>query len=165
MDNDNTQPLFVAGQLPKDCYNNLNEFVTDLAKVLRIPIDTISVIKGAEGAQGKKGDTGPKGPQGPPGAGSTPYLQIIDIPLGASYVDIPYFTQWKKASYHISNKGLLGNESPDIDTYTPNFPFSVGTIVEHALPVQTTLRVYFTFPGAETVTEDDLHVLHINDYR
>lgn len=79
MDNDNSQPLLVVGNIPDGCWSDPNEFVAELAKVLRIPIDTISIIKGAAGTPGKKGDPGDRGVQGVPGpTGPTGLVTFVD---------------------------------------------------------------------------------------
>ena len=159
MDNDNTQPLTVAGQLPKKCYKDLQEFVDDLSKILRIPIDTISIAQGATGqagAKGNKGDKGDKGDRGEDGAKVSYDIQNFDIPNGATYLEIPAFDGWDKAFYSIHHKGQLNSLNVDIPDFDPAAQVvSVGTIIQvYGTPV-TLIRVYFTFLTVTAVPDAD----------
>jgi hypothetical protein len=162
MENDNGQPLLVAGALPKTCYSDFNEFVRDLAKVLRIPTDTIAIIQGAQGEKGEKGQKGSPGAVGPAGPGASPNLQVIPIPLGATYVDFDHFEGYKQASYSIHYNGMVSDVDPanEFDP-TDQGTISVAQIVE-IYPGGTGGQVRAYFTGGPTF--DDESVLHIMNY-
>ncbi len=157
MDNDKTQPLVVAGKLPKTCYEDANEYAQDLAKVIRIPQDTYQVIQGAEGKQGKTGQAGSKGAKGDKGEAAQMKLQIVPIPMGATYVDFANFAGYKTASYSIHHKLLVGG-TPSFDPATAG-RVAVGTIIEVA-PAGAQVRLFFLFGGIAAVPDTN-HVLHI----
>lgn len=164
MDNDNTPPLFVAGDLPKTCYADANELLRDIAKVLRVPFDTYTVIKGAQGDPGKtvRGPSGTVGPAGAAGSDAAMYVRKIPIPLGATYVDFNTFIGYDRASFSIHHKGHIGSLVVDPPAYNPAVSgiVSVGTVIG-IQPAAAVIRVFFLF-GAGIVTVPDLnHVLHI----
>lgn len=163
MDNDNTLPVLVAGKLSKECYSTAQELVDELPSVLKIPFDTIQVIKGAQGEpgrrgrRGEKGETGSRGPKGD--SGITLQIQIIAIPEGATYVEFDYFTNWRQCSYSIVHLGTQGGGSPLFDP--AEGIVSVGTLVEVYDAEETTkVRCYFTFHNCSAVPDAN-HRLHI----
>lgn len=164
MDNDNSQPLTVAGKLPKTCYKSLQEFVNDIAKVLRIPIDTISIAKGATGEtglNGNKGDKGDKGDRGQDGLSVSSSIRNFDIPNGATYLQLPIFDGWDRSFYQVYHKGQVGSTDVDIPNFDPAAKVvSIGTIIQvYGTPV-TLIRVYFTFLGVSAVPDAN-HTIRI----
>lgn len=105
---DNSEPLLISGPLPKKSYNNLDEFTQDLAKVLRIPYDTISVIKGAKGEIGERGQRGNAGPTGAVGAAGATTI-LANIPLS----NIPILDATAHAADQIDSRiaGLPANNA------------------------------------------------------
>lgn len=164
MDNDNTTPLLVAGKMPKTCYEDVNELIADIAKVLRIPFDTYTVIKGAEGIPGKtvRGPSGVTGPAGPAGSDASMYVRKVPIPLGATFVDFNTFIGYDRASFSIHHKGQIGSLIPDPPIYNPGTAgiVGIGTVIGIA-PSAAVIRVFFLFGGGITTVPDINHVLHI----
>lgn len=164
MDNDNTPPLFVAGDLPKTCYADANELLRDIAKVLRVPFDTYTVIKGAQGIPGKTviGSVGPAGNTGPTGADAVMFVRKVPIPLGATFVDFNTFIGYDRASFFIHHKGQVGSLIPDPPVFNPAVSgiVSVGTVIGIA-PSASVIRVFFLFGGGIVTVPDVNHVLHI----
>lgn len=136
---DNSEPLLIAGPLPKTAYTDLNEHAQDLAKVLRIPYDTISVIKGAKGDTGErglKGNAGPPGPMGP--TGPTPGSVV----LRRQDQDAVYFKPLLNTNVarYIALRAALVSA-----TSTPLIPSIVELEVgDFAVPVNTPLTTHAT---------------------
>jgi hypothetical protein len=175
MDNDNTQPLLVAGKLSKECYESLQDFVDELPSVLKFPIDAVSVIQGAagtDGAKGAKGDTGAKGSKGDTGEGVILDFRMIDIANAAKYVDFPIFDGWENAVYTIRHKGQIGSTDPLIVSHNPSTEGVVGVGIVIALylsPLPTTIRCYFVYAGGPgggiVAVPDAFHFLQISSYK
>ena len=148
MDNDNTQPLLVAGKLSKQCYESLQDFVDELPSVLKFPLDAVAVIKGAAGENGKKGDKGEKGNKGDKGDGAVRDARLISIAMGATYVAFPIFDGWEYATYTIRHAGMVGSTEPTIPAHNPITEGIVGVGIVIALylsPSPTTIRCYFVY--------------------
>jgi len=161
------QPLLIVGKLPKPCYTDLQEFAEDFVKTLRIPLDLISIVKGADGKDGQKGDKGnkgDKGEKGDAGAITTFRTNTVDIPIGATYVEFEKFEGWQTSIYSIGHKGMVGSTDVLIPDYVPatTKTFAVGPIlpVYHATLV-TKIRCYFVFPAGITQTLDANNILRI----
>ena len=161
MANDNQQPLLVAGQLPKECYESLQDFVNDLPNVLLFPLDAVEIIKGAKGDEGPKGSKGAKGDAGQDGSNLTLFDIIVSIPDNVAYVEFDVFSGWETASYTIRHSGLVSNIVPIV--YDPaNGIVGVGSVVAvYNTPSPTKIRCYFVFAGAITATPDENHILQI----
>ncbi len=164
MTNDNAQPLLVAGVLPKVEYSTLQEFVNDLPKVLKFPIDAVSIIKGAAGTEGSVGKRGAAGTQGPPGPGIKISTIKYNIPLGATYVEFPVSAGWEKAHYSITHRGQIGSTDASIPVYDPAAGIlGAGVVVGvYAVPAPTTARCYFVYAGTITSAPDANHVLQVS---
>lgn len=98
MDNDNTEPVFTVGTLPKKCYTDPQELLNDIAAALSVPTDNAKVIKGAQGPPGPPGSRGAPGPIGPVGEGVTRNIINVDIPDGSTFVTVAMFEGWQFAS-------------------------------------------------------------------
>jgi hypothetical protein len=163
------QPLLVSGVLPKTSYANLQEFVEDLAKVLRVPVDLISVIQGANGKDGQRGQQGyqgTKGDKGDPAKEYIPIIQTISIPDAASYVNIPVFTGWESSSYVIGYNGQVSSANGEIPDFDPgDGVVGVGSVVAvYSDPEPTLIRCYFVFAGGITATPNANFKLTITSF-
>jgi len=161
MDNDNTEPVFTVGILPKKCYTDPQELLNDIAAALSVPTDNAKVIKGAQGPIGPPGGRGDTGPPGPIGEAVTRNTQSHAIPINATFVDIPIFDQWQFSTYNIIYNGY------DFHPTDPDFEdlavvVGVGTIVPlYGVPDVLNLRVYLTFHGVPINTPDANFLLNI----
>jgi hypothetical protein len=160
MDNDNTEPVFTVGTLPKKCYTDPQELLNDFAAALSVPTDNAKVIKGAEGPPGPVGGRGPAGPAGPPGEMLNKNLYSVEIQAGATTVDIPVFEGWQSAHYQVLYNGY--DEHPTEDDFTDlGVVIGVGTIVPvYAVPNVIFIRVHLTFQGGPTTVPDDKFLLN-----
>jgi len=161
--NDNAQPLLIAGVLPRTEYASLQDFVNDLPKVLKFPIDAVAIIKGAQGISGIKGDKGSRGEAGLPGVGITQVDQKITIPTSVTFVEFNAFVGWENATYQIRHTGQVGNANVGVPNYSPvNGIVGVGMVIAvYGIPTPTKIRCYFTFAGGITAVPDANHILQI----
>lgn len=143
----------MIGQLTEDSYPSAQAFAEALVAVLGIPIDTISVIKGATGETGPKGARGEKGPAGNNGTVVTADNNLIAITQGAKYVDFDYTEDWALHNYKIILVGTTGG----IGDYDPGLSGIVG--LGCLVPVSgeggliTKVRAYFTFQAGTSGIE------------
>jgi len=152
MDNDNTEPVFTVGTLPKKCYTDPQELLNDFAAALSVPTDNAKVIKGAQGIPGPPGSPGPVGGPGPPGDAVLKSFQNIAIPEGVTYVEVPVFDGWQSSTYQIIYNGYEDHpDDPDFGDLDVNI--GVGTIVPvYGSPSVTSLKVHLIIIS-DTVTE------------
>lgn len=144
MTNPNTQPVIMIGQLTENSYPSAQAFAEALVAVLGIPLDTISIIKGAKGETGPKGSKGDKGANG--SNGNTVKLNTINlgIPENATYIDIDYTEDWASHIYKITYNGAIGGGTSAYDPSVAGI-VSIGTMIPiYATPV-TKIRVFFMF--------------------
>ena len=160
---DNSLPFTIASKLPKECYIDLNEFAQDLAKVLVVDFDLVSVQKGADGEKGEKGTTGSKGDKGDAGkdATTTRTFQSYDIPNGASYVDIPSSPSWQSDSYIVGYDGQIASTDSNIPVFDEAVIGHVRSVVaKYGEPVSE-VRVYLGF-STGTTTPDENYRLYVS---
>lgn len=164
-DNTSLTPVFTAGQLPKKCYNDLQEFVNDLVNVIQFDFNAYVIAQGKEGnpgATGQTGGRGPAGPTGPAGPGSKQISDSVGIPSGATYVDVPIFAAYPFCSWNITSTSQVSAEG-DVPVFDGDV-FGVGQLVElYDVPVQY-LRVFFVFPAGVASVPDDTFQLNYTYY-
>lgn len=160
-DNTDLTPVFTAGQLPKKCYGDLQEFVNDLVSVIQFDFNAYVIAQGKAGDPGSKGETGnrgPEGPQGPAGPGSKQVSDSVAIPAEATYVDIPIFAAYPFCAWTITSTSQVAGEG-GVPVFAGDV-FGVGQIIEvYDTPVQY-IRVFFVFPAGVTEVPDDTFQLN-----
>jgi hypothetical protein len=160
-DNDNVLPLKV-GKLPRECYNNWQEFAEDLVKVMQVAQDNKEIIQGAKGETGDRGLRGPKGDTGQPGSNTNITVRTFDIPDASTYVDINIFDGWERSMFNVRYDGRVVPVSAVNPFVEADGYIGVGTIVLiDLIPTPTTFRVYFVFSPGITAVPDENFILHV----